>query len=58
MKDYRVKIVVTSIHYATLSAPNEDYLDDVVVDHLDRLGYDTYKVDFEHEIEDVFYGEA
>jgi len=57
MLDYRVKITVTRTHYVTLSAHNEDYLDDDVVDAVERLGYDTHKVDFEHEIEDVFLGE-
>ena len=56
MLDYRVKITVTRTHYVTLSAHNEDYLDDEVVDAVERLGYD-HTVEFSHEIEDIFFGE-
>ena len=56
MLDYRVKITVTRTHYVTLSAHNEDYLDDEVVDAVERLGYD-HTVEFSHEIEEVFLGE-
>ena len=57
MLDYRVKITVVQTHYVTLSAHNEDYLDDEVVDAVERLGHDIHKVEFEHEIEDIFLGE-
>lgn len=57
MFDFRVKIIVTTIHEATIGAHDEDYLSDAVVDYLDEIGYDTNKVDFEYDIEDKFYGD-
>ncbi len=57
MYSYEIKIRATTTHTALISAEDEDYLDDEVVDHLKRLGYDVNNLegfDFDYDILEVY----